>query len=241
MKGSFALESSCKGKARPAADLDLAYPHVERLGRGHFPGIVDAWDSGNGFSFASELMESRSKELGAINYGLSRYSVRCEYRDQTFFVFHVDISLWNDSLEASTRDVENFNLLGTLTAKSFRQLPRGVQIAEKFHAYSLPLPPYGQDRKWKAKHLADLLLLIDDGVPALAELAAYVQWTFGARDTHEPPVRLTSLERVRKGAEEFEIVARMMSLTTKDPGAAFLRVSAVWADVIDHILRSQRS
>lgn len=242
LKGSYALESRLKGRARPAADIDLSYSHSARIGDGNFPDDLheSSRDIGDGFSYSSQLLEDRSKEIHAINYGLCRLSVACKYEGSDFAQFQVDVSLCRDCSEDEAEKSESFNFLSQLSSFGIRQLPITVQFAEKAHAYSLPLPPYGTDPHWKAKHLADLLLIIENGVPSADELARDVPQVFLDRGTHDVPVVLPHIQTYRGIQEAFQGVTEHMALSTKDYVAAYSKVSQIWTGVIDAIIRNRK-
>jgi hypothetical protein len=185
------------------------------------------------------LRDERSTEGHEINYACSRFSVGCRYRGKEFSTFQADVSICPDFMEVERTD--SFDLIGRFPRFPIRQPPRAFQFAEKAHAYSLPLLPYAMDPYWKAKHLADLLLLIENNIPLIDDMAEQVPSVFTYRGTHEVPVNLPHAQTYRNIPEAFNELTERMSLSTKDSSLAYSKVARTWSYVVEKILRNEKA
>lgn len=185
VKGGVALEIRWQERARTTRDLDLARREVAAQGeelRGVLIELLANDPDGDGFSFEV----GPPSRLAADESGRSgwRYTIVSRLAGREFAAVRVDIVARADEITAT----ERLPLPGAL---AFAGVPvRDVEVvapaqvfAEKLHALTRS---YGAENS-RVRDLADLMLVIEDGLRPDASLLRIVRIVFDARASHPLP------------------------------------------------------
>jgi hypothetical protein len=99
-----------------------------------------------------------------------------------FVGFHLDVGI-GDAVMEPLEVIEGRDWLGFagIASPSLYMIPREQQFAEKLHAYTLPRQGAANTR---VRDLVDMVLLIQWGTLAMAQVAEAIRVTFERRGTH---------------------------------------------------------
>lgn len=183
VKGGLALQLRLGERARTTKDIDML---ILAQRREIFPALrsAGALDLGDWFIFeVTDTLERTSQDFGGV-----RYQLQTLLDGRTFERFHIDIGI-GDPL------VDPAEYLRTPALLEFADIkptivpcyPITQQIAEKFHAYTLPHP---SGESTRVKDMVDILLLAELGEIDSERLLLAIQATFNIRQTHILPNRL---------------------------------------------------
>lgn len=189
LKGGAALEFRLQNRARATRDLDIAIVDGETDSIALRELIIDALTAdpdGDWFSF--RVKEPAALPLAPGGRAAWRFSVDAWLAGKTFGSIRLDIAARDDELAAT----ERLPLPGTLAfagipARSIEAVERRQHFAEKLHALTRD---YGNRPNTRVKDLVDLVLLIEDGLPADKKLVGVVRHVFTVRDTHPCPTTI---------------------------------------------------
>lgn len=191
LKGGMALEIRIGDRARATRDLDLALRHVSRGGddgewvRGVLVEALIADPDNDWFEF--RVLDDRPIMPQEVGQGGWRFRIHAHLAGRTFERVRVDVVAGFDEAIST----ERFRLPGVLSfagieAVAFDVLDRREHFAEKLHALTRPrVRP-----NTRVKDLADLILLIDLGLGADADLLGVIGRVFASAGTHEVPVEI---------------------------------------------------
>lgn len=187
LKGGTSLEFRLGGRARATKDLDLALwngPYDGEVLREELIDTLSIDVDRDGFVFSV----GRPNTLDADAAGRPgwRFSVDSALAGKSFSQIRLDIVLRGEELAAT----ERIPLPGVL---AFADIPRRMidsvdrrqHFAEKLHALTRD---YDSRPNTRVKDLVDLILLIEDGLPADRGLLDVVNHVFAVRATHPVPV-----------------------------------------------------
>ena len=124
-------------------------------------------------------------DLDAAPYGGARFPVEARVDGRVFVGFHLDVGI-GDAVMEPLEVIEGRNWLGFagIASPSLYMIPREQQFAEKVHAYTLPRRGAVNSR---VRDLVDMVLLIQSGTLAKAQVAEAIRITFDRRGTHTVP------------------------------------------------------
>lgn len=193
LKGGMAVELRRPGLARSTKDLDL----VLRPGLVDDPSnpvelhnvLVDALledSDGDGMVFNIAL-PSRLRD-DAYGRPAWRFPVKCRLAGRQFAELKIDVVARPEEI-GGVEQLELPDVLGFagIPTRSVWVVDLRQQYAEKLHALTRS---YETGESTRVKDLVDLVLLIEDGVPADAALAARVSHVFTVRKAHAVPTDL---------------------------------------------------
>lgn len=192
LKGGYALELRL-ASSRATKDMDLTYLEKVHSSREMAADVLlnqlqtlAATDLGDYFVYR---IGSSQDTLDNAPYGGFRYPVVSQIANRLFVQFHLDVG--GDFLVAKTETMQMRNWLDFcgLSVPAIRMISVEQQIAEKFHAYTLPRE---QRTNSRVKDLVDILLLIKLRDPQLDHLSKVLFKVFRLRNTHQVPLQLPS-------------------------------------------------
>ncbi len=231
VKGGMVLEVRLGDRARATRDLDLAL-------RGVVPeGAADEWvrsaliedlladPDNDGFEF--RILDDRPimpKEAGQDGW---RFRIDARLAGKTFERVRIDVVPGFDET-AGTDRLRLPAVLGFagIDAVEVDAVDRRVHFAEKLHALTRPhIRP-----NTRVKDLADLVLLIDEGLGADADLLEAAERVFADGGTHDIPAEIRDppefwRERYGQLAADLEL-----SAATLDEAVSILRT--FWSQVL---------
>lgn len=202
LKGGMAVELRRPGLARSTQDIDVIL-NPGAVARPADPGevrelLADAvLDDADGDGFQFVIGESKRLRDDAYGRPAWRFHVDADLAGRRFVSSRLDIVARPEEIGGTEvlrlPDLLDFAGIapGEVTVTDLRQ-----QFAEKLHALTRT---YENGASTRAKDLLDLVLLIEDGVPADVRLVERVRSVFRIRGSHavpgkdigRPPARLT--------------------------------------------------
>jgi hypothetical protein len=228
LKGGFAMDLRFRPRARTTKDIDLSVTLVA----GAAPGLaamrdklqatVDV-DVGDYLSFR---IGTPKKELTNAPKGGGRYPCEAVLLGKIYAKFHIDVGI-GDALVGEPERLTGDDLLAYagISPATALAIPKAQQFAEKVHAYTFP---WSGRENTRTKDLADLVLLIERGLPEIGKVQEAIVATFQTRATHEPPVALMPPPESWK--DEFVGMATEANLSTTDYLAAFRLLERFWTE-----------
>ncbi|MBI5244404.1 MAG: nucleotidyl transferase AbiEii/AbiGii toxin family protein [Elusimicrobia bacterium] len=229
LKGGYAMEMRFRQTARATRDIDMSLPELQPLFGGkevtgdrllvHLT-RADAIDLSDWFSFQ---IERPSAELEFKPYGGFRFPVTSRLADREFTSFHIDVAL-GDTIVSEPEWINGHDLLtfAGIPPARIALIPREQHFAEKIHAYTLRKDSANS----RIRDFADLVILIQNGLPEAPEVTKAVHATFERRKTHAIPASLPAPPV--EWAEPYRKIASDISLTPNETGKAFALVRDYW-------------
>lgn len=229
LKGGTSLEFRLGVRARATKDLDMALldgPGDGELLREELIETLAVDVDGDGFVFTVQ----RPVQLDADAAGRPgwRFSVDGMLAGKTFAQVRLDVVLRGEELAAT----ERIRLPGVLAfadvpPRTIESVDRRQHFAEKLHALTRD---YGTRPNTRVKDLVDLVLLIEDGLPADRSLLDVVRHVFDVRATHPVPQSIPDPPPV--WAVEYPRLAEDRTRTDADLGAALDLLASFWKQTL---------
>jgi hypothetical protein len=227
LKGGFAMDLRFRPQARTTKDLDLSVGLVgKKVGplssalRERLQAAVDV-DLGD---FLTYRIGEPKRELMNAPQGGARYLCEAVLVGKVYAKFHIDVGL-GDALVGQPEQLTGDDVLDFVGIEPAQVLaiPKSLQFAEKAHAYSFP---WSGRINTRTKDLVDLVLLLERGLPDLAQIRLALQATFQTRGTHPLPEALSPPPA--SWATDFPGMAREAGLSTIDYLEAFAHLDHFW-------------
>ncbi len=230
LKGGYALELWLSGVARSTKDIDISIPHstiVADKNLGDMEFIRErlqekaAQDLGDFFQF---FIGEKILDLDNAPAGGARLPVEARVAGRKFTGFHLDVGLGDEVIGRPEwrKGHELLSFAGIAPARA-ALIPREQQFAEKIHSLTMPR---GETPSSRVRDLADLVLLIDYGLPEAAAVARAVRATFERRKSHPVPKDLA--EPPAEWGQVYEKLASDFELPVSSVNEAFERVKNYW-------------
>ena len=240
LKGGYAFELRLGTHARATKDLDLSIPIPSQLGADGNQSVQasqaqqaqnalirerlqDAADHDlhDGFAFR---VGAPLADLDAAPYGGARYPIEARLDNRTFVSFHLDVGV-GDAIATPPEWLTGQDLLGFASIAPARAaaLSREQQFAEKIHAYTLPR---GERANTRVKDLADLVLLVELGLPDDEQVRHALRITFERRQTHRLPRDLDPPPE--EWADPYAALAAECNLQLTALQSAFAFIAGYW-------------
>ncbi|WP_037559774.1 nucleotidyl transferase AbiEii/AbiGii toxin family protein [Spirillospora albida] len=226
VKGGTSLEFRLGVRARATKDLDLALLDGPLDGddlRDILIETLAADADGDGFVFTV----TRPTPLDADAAGRPgwRFSVESSLAGRTFAQIRLDVVLRAEELAAT----ERITLPGVLSfadipPRTIESVDRRQHFAEKLHALTRD---YGVRPNTRVKDLVDIVLLIEDGLPADKALMDVVRHVFAVRATHPVPVDIPAPPPM--WATDYPKLAEDLTLTEPELAPALDLLGSFWA------------
>ncbi len=229
LKGGAALEFRLRDRARATKDLDLAITNGEIDGTTVRELLIDSLSEdvdGDWFTFRVQAPVAHA--VDGAGRPAWRFSVESWLAGKPFTGVRLDVAARGEELAVT----EQVRLPGTLSfadipARSMETVDRKQHFAEKLHALTRD---YGNRPNTRVKDLADLVLLIEDGLVADAEVVKVTRHVFDVRATHplpgiipDPPPRWQA---------EYPAMAHNLTDTAPDLPAALTLLRDFWTSAL---------
>ncbi len=230
LKGGAALEFRLQDRARATKDLDLAVTNDVEDGSTVRDLLIDALaEDPDGDWFSFRVREPVAMAVDAAGRGAWRFSVEAWLAGKTFAGIRLDVAARGEELAVT----EQLELPGSLKfanipARSIEVVERRQHFAEKLHALTRD---YGDRPNTRVKDLVDLVLLIEDGLPADNALVDVVHHVFTVRDTHPCPV--TIADPPPRWQTEYPVLADRLTETAHDLPSALKLLRSFWSAAVD--------
>lgn len=229
VKGGFALELRLGLGARMTKDLDLGVD-LGYFGKREFsPAEVAqklrddlAGEADEGFLFV--VAQGAEQELPIQGVKCYRFTVESRLAGRRFETIKVDVGL-GDPLVPPLEDLAGSDLLSFagIPPPVIRATSRAQHLAEKIHALTRPF----DDRiNTRVKDMADIMLLMNLGLPGQSVVRNAMKEIFVGRGSHEIPRRIE--DPPVTWVSSFAVMAEDLKLaeTTLDKAAA--RLNDYW-------------
>jgi predicted nucleotidyltransferase component of viral defense system len=233
LKGGFALELRLGNMARMTKDLDLSVdlgffssesPTLSRLSEQ----LRKDLRSENGDKFLFLLAEGRQEQLPTQGVKTFRFSMEARLDGRIFENIKIDIGI-GDPLIPPLEEVEATDLLSFagIQTPRIRVTSQAQHFAEKVHALTRPF----DDRiNTRVKDLADVMLLLDRGLPDPPVVRHCVEKVFSARATHVTPSSIGSPPLT--WASSYSAMASELKLNETTLDHATARLNDYWKTIL---------
>ncbi|WP_219467462.1 nucleotidyl transferase AbiEii/AbiGii toxin family protein [Nonomuraea rhizosphaerae] len=226
LKGGTSLEFRLGGRARATKDLDLA--------------LRDG--PGDGDTLRDELIETLAVDVDRDGFVFSlgrptaldadaagrpgwRFSVDSALGGKTFAQIRLDVVLRDAELAATERiPLPGVLAFADIPPRMMDSVDRRQHFAEKLHALTRD---YDSRPNTRVKDLVDLVLLIEDGLPADHGLLEVVRHVFTVRATHAVPHLVPDPPPTWKN--DYPKLAENLTCASPDLGGALALLRAFWA------------
>jgi predicted nucleotidyltransferase component of viral defense system len=229
LKGGFALELRLGNMARMTNDMDLtADLDLFEAGTTSLSTVSarlrEDLQKENEDRFKFILAEDRKEQLPTQGVTTFRFTVEARLDGRMFEAIKVDVGI-GDPLIPPIEEIEASDLL------SFAEIPIAIiratspaqHFAEKVHALTRPF----NDRvNTRVKDLADIMLLLNRGLPDPPTVRQCVQEVFSARATHATPDRIGTPPLT--WASSYSAMAGELRLNETTLDEATLRLNDYW-------------
>ena len=226
LKGGMALEIRWRDRARATRDLDLAVRDgaCDQDGlRSLLAGALELDPHGDWFQFA--VGSARALTVDAAGRPGWRFPVEAHLAGRQFAQFTTDIVLRAEEIGGTERiPLPGLLAFAGLPTATVEIVDRNQHFAEKLHALT---QTYGDRPNTRIRDLVDLLMLVEDGLPASNELAARVRHVFAVRSTHSIPTALSDPPHF--WAEGYSTLASELDVEAKTLNDAMKSLRAFWA------------
>ncbi|MFI2708984.1 nucleotidyl transferase AbiEii/AbiGii toxin family protein [Micromonospora sp. NPDC018662] len=229
LKGGMAVELRRPGLARSTRDIDLVLR----------PGLVD--DPADGSELHEVLTEALLIDPDGDGFGYSataptrsrddaygrpawRFPVDCRLAGQLFAKIKLDVVARAEELGGvELRDLPDDLAFAGIPTRSIWVADLRQQYAEKLHALTRQ---YETGESTRVRDLIDLVLLVEDGVPADTELVRRVHHVFSIRRSHAVPDGLP--DPPPSWAVRYEVLAAEIGLAVTSAVEAHKTVLQYW-------------
>lgn len=230
VKGGFALELRLGMQARMTKDLDLG------VDVGYFGGQIES-----SIDVAEKLREDLGKAMddgftfqvpGRGEHALPvpgvqayRFTVEARLDGREFETIKVDIGI-GDPLIPPFEELNGSDLLffADIPVVTIRATSRAQHLAEKVHALTRPF----DDRvNTRVKDLADIMLLMNLGLPDPSAVMTAVTEVFGARKSHDIPRTIQNAPST--WGNSFAVMAKELNIAEVTTDQATARLNNYWS------------
>mgnify|MGYP001584757961 CR=1 FL=1 len=229
LKGGYAMEMRFRQTARATKDVDMSLPELQPMFGGEEVtgerlraqlAQAESVDLSDWFSFR---IGAPTAELDSRPYGGFRFPVTSMLGDREFTTFHIDVAL-GDAIVSDPDWIAGHDLLtfAGISPARIALIPKEQHFAEKIHAYTLRKDGSNS----RVRDLADLVILIQQGLPESAKVMVAVRATFDRRKSHPLPLKLPAPPV--EWAAPYQKIAADISLTPSNAPEAFALVETYW-------------
>lgn len=229
IKGGFALELRLGERARMTKDLDLGvdlgYFHpMEVTAATVASKLREDAASSNEDCFSFVVPDIGEPDLNIPGVKAFRYTVEARLDGRRFETNRIDVGI-GDPLIPPFDNLESSDLLSFahIPRIRFRTTSRAQHVAEKIHALTRP---YEDRLNTRVKDLADIILLLNLGMPHPNEVKKVVTEIFVARKTHDLPTVIES--QPKTWATPYRIMAKELEIAETDIDRAITRINKYW-------------
>ena len=176
----------------------------------------------DGFTFiVPEVGQQETLIPGVKSY---RFTVEARLDNRRFETIKVDVGV-GDPLVPPYEDLKGSDLLSFagIPSPSIRATSRAQHLAEKVHALTRP---YEESINSRVKDLADIMLLMNIGLPNPPVVRTAVKEIFVARQSHDIPQRMNNPPAT--WVSSFTLMAQDLQLAETTPDMATARLNEYW-------------
>ena len=231
LKGGAALEFRLNDRARATKDVDVAFSGAEPA-EAAVDALIDALDHdpfGDWFSF--QVIRPRTLSTETERGAVVRLTLEAKIGGRRFESVVVDlVSSEGAPINHDTLTVGYHVAFAELPLVDIDVIDLRTHWAEKLHAYCRR---FDDRENTRVKDLVDLVLLIDHGVVADAQLYRVVEATFRPRPEPIPGRAVPSMADA--WADRFAELATEIGLHTVDAHQAHHVVEQFWCQVLEAV------
>jgi hypothetical protein len=228
LKGGFAMELRYRPRARTTRDLDLSIAGADRKASvaDHSARLHEELRSAASRDLGDYLVFTLGESSRDLQAPLGGFRFRCECRlaGKRYAVFRLDVGYGDPTLqEPDTLVGGDLLAFAGIEPAVVLAVPTTQQFAEKLHAYTFP---WSDRTNTRTKDLADLLLLLEEGLGDSPALREALRVTFSRRATHPLPENLPPPPANWQPA--FAQMAAELKLPQEDLESAYQRLADFW-------------
>ncbi len=230
VKGGFALELRLGMRARMTKDLDLGVDlgyfvrHIHRSGD-VAQKLRNDLDESAEDNFTFQVPSRGEHALAIPGVQAYRFTIETRLDGRAFETINVDIGM-GDPLIPPFDELNGSDLLSfaDIPVVIIRATSRAQHLAEKVHALTRPF----DDRiNTRVKDLADIMLLMDLGLPNPSSVMTAVTQIFDARKSHDIPRTIPNAPST--WGNSFTAMAKELNLAETTLDQATARLSDYWS------------
>lgn len=233
LKGGFALELRLGNSARMTKDLDLTFDlglfDQKSLSLSDITQkLRDDLETDNEDRFVFVVAEGKAEELPTPGVKSYRFSVEARLDGRMFETIRIDVGVGDplipplDELAGS-----DFMSFAGILSPGIRVTSRAQHLAEKVHALTRP---YDDRINTRVKDLADVMLLLNLGLPEPPVVRIVVKEVFESRGTHEIPASIGTPPVT--WASSYTAMASELNLTEATLESATTRLNGFWKTIL---------
>ncbi len=229
LKGGFALELRLGERARMTKDLDLGvtlgYFQTTEVSATAIAGkLREDLSVLNMDHFTFVVPEIGEPDLSIPGVKAFRYTVEARLDGRRFETNRIDVGL-GDPLIPPFDILESSDLLAfaNIPPATIRTTSRAQHVAEKIHALTRP---YEDRINTRVKDLADIILLLNLGLPKTQVVKKVVTEIFAARKTHEIPNVIKPPPTT--WASSYSAMAKELEIAETNLDDATARINEYW-------------
>lgn len=229
LKGGTALEFRLLDKARATKDLDLAMRDGDLTGAALRDELIETLtEDVDGDRFVFRVGPPQELERDSEGRAAWRFSVEGLLAGKLYAAVRLDVAQRAEEL-AATELIELPGILAfaDIAPRKIEAVHRRQHFAEKLHALTRD---YGSRPNTRVKDLVDLVLLIEDGLPADRELVIVARHVFTVRATHSLPMAIPDPPPSWAGV--YPVQAGGLTEASTDLPSALLCVRGFWASAL---------
>jgi len=228
VKGGFALELRMGMRARMTKDLDLGvdpgYFGGKKLSSAEVAQKLREDMDGEGDDGFVFVVSEGEEQLQIPGVQAFRFSVEARLAGRRFETIRVDVGV-GDPLVLPLAELKGSDLLSfaEIPSPRIRTTSLAQHLAEKVHALTRP---FKESISSRVKDLADIVLLMNLGLPDPPEVIRAVKEIFAARQSHEVPKRIAHPPAT--WAPSYGAMAQELDLKEQTLDSAIARVNDYW-------------
>ena len=229
LKGGFALELRLGNMARMTNDMDLTADldlfHADTTSLTTVSArLREDLQKENEDKFKFILAEDRNEQLPTQGVKTFRFTVEARLDGRMFEAIKVDVGI-GDPLIPPIEEIEASDLLSfaEIPIARIRATSPAQHFAEKVHALTRP---YNDRINTRVKDLADIMLLLNQGLPDTHAVRQCIDEVFSVRATHVTPNRIDAPPLT--WASSYSAMAKELILNETTLDEATVRLNDYW-------------
>jgi hypothetical protein len=224
LKGGYALELRLGNIARATQDIDFSTPRLKDPDPEKIREYLEVESRKDKSDWFQYLIGAAVREFEQAVYGGWRFPVEALLDGRKFASFRLDVGIGDAVIsEPEWKYGHDFLSFAGIPPARVALLPLAQQFAEKAHAYTVPRKGNPNSR---TRDLVDMVLLIERGALDIGKVKKSINATFGRRNTHSVPLRLSQPPASWSGA--YAALARDCGVERKTVEEAFELLDQYW-------------
>lgn len=228
VKGGAALEFRLRNRARATRDLDLTVSGGMPDGQAARELLIDALAVDPDMDrFSFRVREPITLATDAGGRGAWRFSVEAWLAGKPFGAIRLDVARADELVHTEVLELPGSLHFAGIPTRSIEAVDRRQHFAEKLHALTRD---YGDRPNTRVKDLVDLVLLVENGLPADSSLVEVAHRVFASRESHPLPEAID--DPPPRWQTEYPELADGLVEAAEDLPSALSLIRGFWAAAI---------